>query len=78
METVTLDLARVVTPDTTYLKARAVLEPGRLVISDRRHRELAVIEGERAELNRSRWTYGDVVVERMSGCGCGGTRVMPT
>ena len=75
-----LDVARVLTPSTVITKARVAFdEDGSATVTDRRTKAVLLrVEGPPTATTDKRWSYGDVTIERMSGCGCGGTRQMPT
>ena len=74
-----IDVARVLTPAQVIVKARVRVQDGKVLVTDRRTKDvLLTIEGEPDESKTSSWKFGDVTVEVMGSCGCGGTRVIPT
>lgn len=71
-----LKVARVETAEQSIVKAKATLTDGLLIVRDRRSgRRIMTVEAERMTAGDDAWRYGDVLVYRMSGCGCGGTRI---
>lgn len=77
MDVTTLPLARVVTPTQSITKAKAVISPQGILIYDIRSGALIFeASGEPTPTGDGTWELDGVEVARMSGCRCGGTRVL--
>lgn len=68
-------LCTVSSPTSLIVKARAELLSDQLRVMDRKRNIILVVDAPREETANGVWTYGDTIVTRTSGCGCGGTRI---
>jgi hypothetical protein len=72
-EPLMINVATVDTPELHIIKAKAVLADNHLTVYDRRSGRAIIDLDETRVDGGTVFTYGDIVVTQMGGCGCGGT-----